>query len=125
VPYQTACYSCFALRQKSNLTDYQEYLALEQHLEHDDLRSGALAISPGADLAALEAVKVLSGFVEPTTYGQLFALNLLTLHSELHPVLKIPRCPDCGPCTERPTLRAWDIDEQREQDVEALERGRA
>lgn len=110
IPGETACYTCFDLRLKSNMSDYEEYLLLESHLKEDDLHSGALMINPGMDLAALEVAKILTGFVAPTTIGQLFTLNLLTLASRSHPVLKIPRCPSCGASHQRrPQPRLWDF----------------
>jgi bacteriocin biosynthesis cyclodehydratase domain-containing protein len=110
IPGETACYTCFDLRLKSNMSDYEEYLLLESHLRENDLQSGALMIDPGTDLAAFEVVKILTGFVTPTTVGQLFTLNLLTLAGSSHPVLKIPRCASCGASHQRrPQPRLWEI----------------
>jgi bacteriocin biosynthesis cyclodehydratase domain-containing protein len=108
VPYETPCYKCFDVRQKSNLTDYEEYLIVEAYLRSHELDSGALAITPGTGLVALEVIKALTHFVEPALYGHLFSLNLLSLECKRHPILKIPRCPHCGRRAQgRPTIQMW------------------
>lgn len=106
-PGQTSCYHCFDLRQQSNLSDYEAYLLQEAHTAHSAAH-GTLLITTGAGLVALEVVKALTQFVEPATCGHLFTLNLLTLQSRLHPILKIPRCTQCGrPAQPRPTIQLW------------------
>jgi bacteriocin biosynthesis cyclodehydratase domain-containing protein len=108
IPRKTACYTCFDLRQKSNLTDYEEYLILENHLRSNTIDPGALLITPGVGVAALEVVKAISHFMEPSTYSHLFAMNLLSMECRRHPILKIPRCPHCGrPARDRPTIQIW------------------
>ena len=47
-------------------------------------------------LTVLEIVKDLSGLIPPLTYGAQLSVNLLTSVFDLHPVLKLPRCPVCG-----------------------------
>jgi bacteriocin biosynthesis cyclodehydratase domain-containing protein len=108
IPFQTACYRCFDLRQKSNLPDLAEYEILENFLKKDRLRPEALAFTPGTGLVALEVLKAITWFMAPATCSHLFTLDLLTMESKLHPVLKIPRCPACGrPAQARPTIHAW------------------
>jgi bacteriocin biosynthesis cyclodehydratase domain-containing protein len=108
IPYKTPCYKCFDLRQKSNLTDYEEALILEGYLKANKLQTGALNITPGVELAALEVIKALTYFMEPATYAHLFSLNLLTLECKRHPILKIPRCSHCGrPSQGYPTIHVW------------------
>jgi bacteriocin biosynthesis cyclodehydratase domain-containing protein len=108
IPYKTPCYKCFDLRQKSNLTDYEEALILEGYLKANKLQTGMLTITPGVELAALEVIKALTYFMEPATYAHLFSLNLLTLECKRHPILKIPRCSHCGrPSQGYPTIHAW------------------
>lgn len=109
IPHQTPCYRCFDLRRKSNLTSYDEYATLEPHWPAISRSAGALAITPGIGLAALEAIKALTHFAEPATYAHLHTLNLLTLEARLHPILKIPRCTHCGRSSQpRPTIHVWE-----------------
>jgi thiazole/oxazole-forming peptide maturase SagC family component len=108
IPFETACYQCFDLRQKSNLQDFAEYQLVEDFLKKDRLRTEALAFTPGAGLVALEVLKAITWFMAPATCSHLYTLNLLTMESKLHPVLKIPRCPACGRRAQpRPTIHAW------------------
>lgn len=108
LPGETPCFQCFALRLKSNLPDYAEYTLVEDYLKKGRLRGETLAITPGAELLALEVLKAITWFMPPATYAHLYSLNLLTLQSRLHPILKIPRCPACGlPSVSRPTIHAW------------------
>jgi molybdopterin-synthase adenylyltransferase len=108
IPFQTACYQCLDLRQKSNLPDFDEYVVVEEFLKKHHLRREALAFTPGAGLVALEVLKAITWFMAPATSSHLYTLNLLTMESKLHPVLKIPRCPACGrPGQPRPTIHAW------------------
>jgi bacteriocin biosynthesis cyclodehydratase domain-containing protein len=108
VPRQTACFKCFELRKSSNLDSYDEYRETWQSLAVRNASLGSLNITFGAEVLALEAVKLLTGFSRPLTYGSLFSFDLLTLEASIHPILKIPRCPQCSPASaQRPGLIIW------------------
>ena len=108
IPYETSCYTCANLRLKSNLPDFDEYRLVEEFLNTNRLVPETLAFTPGATLVALEVLKGISRFTTPATCSHVYSLNLLTMESRLHPVLKIPRCPACGrPAQPRPTIHAW------------------
>jgi bacteriocin biosynthesis cyclodehydratase domain-containing protein len=108
IPFETACFQCFDLRQKSNVPDFAEYKIVEDFLKKDRLRPESLAFTPGVGLLALEVLKAITWFMAPATRAHLYSLNLLTMESKLHPILKIPRCPACGrPAKPRPTIHAW------------------
>jgi ribosomal protein S12 methylthiotransferase accessory factor len=108
IPRETPCFECLRLRISSNIADYGEHAQLEEYLTHHRLRDVSLALTPGAGLLALEVLKGVTWFAAPATYARLYVLNLLTMQSELHPILKIPRCPACGrPAMPRPTVHAW------------------
>jgi thiazole/oxazole-forming peptide maturase SagC family component len=108
IPFQTSCYLCFDLRYKSNLQDFTEYQMVEDFLKMNRLQNEALAFTPGVGLLALEVLKAITWFMAPATCSHLYTMNLLTLESKLHPVLKIPRCSSCGrPSQSRPTIHAW------------------
>jgi bacteriocin biosynthesis cyclodehydratase domain-containing protein len=112
IPYETPCYKCFDLRRKGNLTFYEEYTLLERYLKEHQFPSGYLYITPGIGLAVLEVIKLLTRFVDPATYGKFFSVNLLTLETRLHSILKLPQCPHCGrPAKGRPTIHIWDSKE--------------
>lgn len=108
IPGETPCYECFRLRINSNVIEYAEHALHEEHRKLHRLREAMLAITPAAGLLALEAMKAITWFAVPATYAHLYSLNLLTMQSELHPILKIPRCLACGrPTMPRPTIHAW------------------
>jgi molybdopterin-synthase adenylyltransferase len=108
VPRQTACFHCFELRRRSNSSIYQTHRDTWGSLAARGVGLGSLNVTFGADLLALEVVKILTGFSRPATYGSLFTLDLLTLEASVHPVLKIPRCPQCSSAAvQRPALIIW------------------
>ena len=101
IPTQTACWKGYDLRVKANMDHYEEYLAYEDHLRKEDtnqVKFGYLLPSLDflAGLTALEVIKDLSGLTPPLTYGAQISIDLLNTEFELHPVLKLPRCPVCG-----------------------------
>jgi bacteriocin biosynthesis cyclodehydratase domain-containing protein len=108
VPRQTACFHCLEFRRLANSSLYQTHRDTWGSLAVRGVGLGSLNVTFGADLLALEAIKILTGFSRPITYGSLFTLDLLTLEAALHPVLKIPRCPQCSPAAaQRPALIIW------------------
>jgi bacteriocin biosynthesis cyclodehydratase domain-containing protein len=108
VPRQTACFHCLELRRIANSDSYETHRDAWRALAMRSVGLGSLNVTFGADLLALEAIKILTGFSRPVTYGSLFTLDLLTFEATVHPVLKIPRCPQCSPAaTQRPALIIW------------------
>jgi thiazole/oxazole-forming peptide maturase SagC family component len=115
VPFLTPCYKCYELRMKANLTSYQEYIIFEAYLrEHsaDNLHYGGFQPSAGivGNLLAMEVIKILNKFEAPITYSNVFTINFLTLETKTHEILKLPRCPACGPTKKVPRQRAWDVE---------------
>ena len=108
VPRQTACFTCLELRKSANLASYDDYRETWRSLAARNISLGSLNVTIGSEMLALEAVKILTGFSRPLTHGCLFSFDLLTLEAILHPVLKIPRCPQCSPAAaQRPALIIW------------------
>jgi bacteriocin biosynthesis cyclodehydratase domain-containing protein len=108
VPGDTACHACYEQRRQSNDPTYLEGAERAERLALADADTGRLAVDVADGILAAEALKLLGGFSRPITYGTLFTLDLLTLESGLHPVLKIPRCSVCGaPARNRPTTSVW------------------
>lgn len=113
VPFQTACYKCYDLRRKSNLDaeDFEETLAWEKLIN----RKGALDFSTGllppfatllGSAAAIEALKIVTGFEKPTAFNAVWEIDFLTLKATVRPLLRLPRCPACG--NKRPALSPWN-----------------
>jgi len=114
IPHQTACYKCYDLRMKANLTYYEQHLLYEEHLRTAQPRRpfGELPQLKRllADIAATEVIKMLVHFYPPTTIGRVFNLNFLTLNAHHHDVLRLPRCPACGePSQHRPMMNPWTV----------------
>lgn len=112
VPHETCCYNCYERRIKSNLAAYEESIAFEDYLKKEQRRPADYGhLAPFAamigNLVALEIIKHLTQFASPETYGSLFSINFLTLRTELHDVLKLPRCSECGPSAHIPPRALW------------------
>jgi thiazole/oxazole-forming peptide maturase SagC family component len=109
VPGETACFRCLELRRTSNLTTYGTFLDSRRRLVEDRASLGTLNITLGYELLAVEVMKFLTGFSRPATYGAVVSLDLLSLQTKAHPLLRIPRCPECSAIARenRPTASIW------------------
>lgn len=108
VPGDTACFGCYEQRRVSNEPGYAEGAERAERLALAGLDTGRLAVEAADGILAVEVLKLVGAFSRPMTYGALFSLDLGTLASGLHPVLKIPRCATCGaPARNRPTTSVW------------------
>jgi bacteriocin biosynthesis cyclodehydratase domain-containing protein len=108
LPGETACHTCLTLRIASNAPSEREHRLVEDWQRTARLKPVALALTPGVDLLVLEVVKAITWFTAPACYGHLYTLDLVTMEGRRRPVLRIPRCPDCGrPAAGRPTINAW------------------
>jgi bacteriocin biosynthesis cyclodehydratase domain-containing protein len=102
VPHQTACYLCYRMRAVACAGNPEDAFAYERYLDRrrqdDSGRRENLAPAAGiaAQMAALEAVKALSG-LRPSALGGLVILDLLGLGTSRHTVLRKPGCPACFP----------------------------
>jgi bacteriocin biosynthesis cyclodehydratase domain-containing protein len=112
VPGETACYTCYQLRIRSNVDARAEYEAFQDYLRAREGETASYGYLPQfaaviGQLLALEIVKHLTQFVLPVTYGSQLSLTFTTLESQLHEVLKLPRCPTCGPAHDEPPKAFW------------------
>gem|GEM_PF-4795987 len=108
VPGETACFDCYEQRRQSNYNGYREDAERAERLALQGLDTGRLAVEAADGILVAEVLKLVGGFSRPMTYGSLFSLDLITLESRLHPVLKIPRCASCGaPARNQPTTSVW------------------
>lgn len=112
-PRKTACYKCYKLRMEANLVHYEPYLLSKHHVKTGEQRIfGHLPQFHRviADIVAIEVVKLLTNFSLPTTRGRVLTVDFLTLDTEFHEVLKLPRCPACGePSQQSPMMRPWSM----------------
>jgi adenylyltransferase/sulfurtransferase len=100
-PPDTACYLCFTMRLVAAAQNPEDEYALKSLLDRrkrdDTARHESLAPGEGVagHLAALEVVKILGGLPGLTLSGQLQVVDLLTLGSQRHRLLRKPWCPVC------------------------------
>ena len=105
-PYETACFCCYRLRADSNnpACDVSRAVASEATVDPAG-RASAGFLPPMAgivgEIAAIEAVKAIAGFVPSDAVGRLIQINLLSFTAVVRRVLKVPRCPDCSEAMAR------------------------
>jgi bacteriocin biosynthesis cyclodehydratase domain-containing protein len=113
IPGQTPCYTCLSLRRSSNLVHIDEFLTFETFVReniHLQKSSGSLtgAASIVTSICVLELIKLITGIGPVKSAGAQISFNPLTMEMKVHPILKLPRCPDCGlPSKETRTERVW------------------
>jgi bacteriocin biosynthesis cyclodehydratase domain-containing protein len=114
IPNETACYRCYELRRASNTDAFGAELDLRARLAEAGGPAAALNITLGADLVALEVIKTLTHFANAATYGHVYTVDILSMQPRLRPLLKIPRCPECGKEARNPMVNAWKYDAEGE-----------
>jgi bacteriocin biosynthesis cyclodehydratase domain-containing protein len=110
VPDQTACYTCFRHRLNSNAADPAADHAFEAAVARDEPEQGGLEAFSAiiAGHLALETVRLLTGLSEPSTVARYYLFNATVPDSEVHNVLRVPRCPSCG--GSKILRHAWDAE---------------
>lgn len=110
-PHVTACYKCYELRYKSHLPYVDRHDAFAAHVHRLDQPLDFGLLPPVADIlagfAAMEVVRAISPDSTPVTSGRLMTFSLSEFKTELHPVLKLPRCPHCSSANGLPPQRIW------------------
>jgi bacteriocin biosynthesis cyclodehydratase domain-containing protein len=108
MPRQGPCWSCFELRRRSNVSSYDDFIETRSQVVKAGVRLGRLSVTLGYEVLVTEAAKVLGRFARPMLYGAVHTFDVISLETRLHPVLKVPRCPDCGAGESRPSMSIWD-----------------
>ena len=113
------CYTCVRARVAACAASPADVLAHESHLvtvgtDRSDTRENASYVAGIAgSLVATEVVRTLTGVLAPLTADRLLVVDLATMSSTRHSVLRRPRC---GVCASRPPAgRAGSDDDLREQ----------
>jgi bacteriocin biosynthesis cyclodehydratase domain-containing protein len=102
IPRDTACYVCYERRRQATMSP------LERQRDADSSDVGHLNFALGVDYLAMDVIKFLTDAIEPVTRGRMMRLNFASGIPELHPVLKLPRCPACGVHKSHPKRRLWE-----------------
>jgi bacteriocin biosynthesis cyclodehydratase domain-containing protein len=111
VPNHSACYKCFDLRQQSHQPEFEGYRGYRSHLGVTgvpDEGSVAPLASALASQAAIEVLRLLTGFAPPVTVGRFYEFGASDPGSVGHDVLRVPRCSVCS--RRRTFTQAWDRD---------------
>lgn len=110
VPYQTACFNCYRERLESNIEFIEEFEALvrpgktgpgERLTDGTGLLSGLVGF-----LVTHHVVFALEGVMHVVKPGEVHSFDLLSGKTRRHPVLKLPRCRECGRAREGALARA-------------------
>jgi bacteriocin biosynthesis cyclodehydratase domain-containing protein len=101
IPGQTACYQCCSLRRDAALAGWER--AVLQSV--DD--GGQLGCALGSDWLLVDAIKFLAGIGEPISRGRVLFIDYYAGVPEVHTLLRVPRCPECG-APARPSVELWD-----------------
>ncbi len=101
VPFETACYHCYETRLIANMTYPEPYLAARQAAAAGHPSIGARRTLPSlaAVVAGWASFEVIWGLTTGylLTAGKQLRMNFQTGAIESVDVLKLPRCPACGP----------------------------
>jgi ribosomal protein S12 methylthiotransferase accessory factor len=121
IPGETACFACYECRARANAEHPADHEALYRHWRMVVDRPPDAATPPGAGpivgaWAALDLTRAIAGGRSPVTAGRIIALDLHTLQSTAHEILRLPRCEACSRLRTRPLTRIWDIPIHRAAD---------
>lgn len=111
LPGQSACHECFRLRLRGNRSMLDDALGtpVATAVPRREPALPAYFVTLVAATAAAEAVRRLSGLARPATVGAFLSLTPAEAVASRHEVLKLPRCPVCGPVRYRPQMKIWDL----------------
>jgi ribosomal protein S12 methylthiotransferase accessory factor len=102
VPTKSACYACWRRRSLACEDSYSEAIAYENLLYrqqkprlHERPALPALAAYAGS-LVATEAIKLLLSVGSGSLAGKVHEFDAMRFHSQTHPLIQVPNCPECG-----------------------------
>lgn len=108
LPHVTACLSCQHLWRRANDSKYEELMAMDDRIPPSlwpDLEPHQNLKSVMSSLTRLETIRLLTTKDSAVSLQGEFEINFHTMKSALHPVVKLPRCPDCSLHVRTPTER--------------------
>ena len=95
LPKETACYTCYQHRWRSNLARLEQDEALLTSLQKQKLPLLELQITPCVSLLCYEVLRFLSAEIQPYTLGAVLHFDVGSAELSRHPLLKDPQCPTC------------------------------
>ncbi len=98
VPGKTACFECEQIRAYEQHPWYQRYIQYAMEVIGDRTINPCTAPVAGliGNFAALEAVKYLTGVVQPAVYDRKLVFDLRAMEIFYVPGERMPNCPACG-----------------------------
>lgn len=114
IPYETACLFCLELRRRSHWTveDFRERQGAQAEAGGpvwEDTRFLIPQVSAIASITACEIVTALSRYRQPVSRGRQIFIDFLDWEIQSAPVLKVPRCPDCGRARTTPSYQPFTL----------------
>lgn len=105
IPGETACYMCYRMRSLACDEHFADAMAQEEYLDRS--KQPALHRRPGlpplsgwtGSVLALEVLKRLLS-LPLALAGHVLELDAFSLATDLHPILRKPDCPVCGPAAD-------------------------
>lgn len=111
LPFESACFSCFDLRQRGNLASPEIYSKFVEDQSIDNLPNVPVVFAPLREIMAshcvLEIYRFYSHTQAPDTVGRVLEFRISDYRPKVHHVFKLPRCSSCSHKT--PPKRAWDL----------------
>lgn len=101
VPGHTACFMCYRMRTIATAGNPEAAFAHEKYMDkaqHDvgaQRQSTVFSAGLAANYLGLEVLATLAGYTEPALTGRVLTINLATLETQRHMVLRKPWCPAC------------------------------
>lgn len=114
IPGESACFTCFELRNRINSDHPADHEAMTAHWKSIAPTAepwpalGAFTAAVG-QMVALDLIHVIGGARLSAALGRVIHLSPAVFNARHHEVLKLPRCPACSRLRERPMTRIWDI----------------
>ncbi len=105
------CHSCLTTREEATWADPELTRTYVARVTEDPSSIAAYGALPAfaaiaSQWAALEATKLLSRFTAPALAGNVLRIDFIRCTTEVHRVLRVPRCPACSPLARRPVVDA-------------------
>jgi bacteriocin biosynthesis cyclodehydratase domain-containing protein len=107
-PGSTACLACLRLQLQRNASFlYAAGLMDRLSAERDRAAQLGPVTEFVAGLVVSEIARAHAAGQPPLSVGQILTIDTSTLAIDRFKVLKVPRCPVCGPARDRPMMRIW------------------
>jgi ribosomal protein S12 methylthiotransferase accessory factor len=108
-PGDGPCHACLLAREEANWADRALTAAYVERLVHDTASVAAYGRSPALDAlvtawTVLEVTKWVSRFTVPGVLGALLRIDPVVASTQLHRILRVPRCGSCSTVVHRPTV---------------------